>query len=44
MPYYENPIILGEVMQIPLHHMPLLGRCSLEAKLGVNDRRYDEVP
>jgi len=44
MPYYENPIILGEVMQIPLHHMPLLGRCNLEAKLGVNDHRYDEVP
>jgi hypothetical protein len=44
MPYYENPIILGEVMQIPLHHIPLLERCSSEAKLGVNDQRYDEVP
>ncbi len=25
-------------------HMPLLERCGLEAKLGVNDHRYDEVP
>jgi hypothetical protein len=37
MPCYENCILLREVMQIPLHHIPLLERCSLEAKLGVND-------
>ncbi len=43
MPYCDNYFILGEVMQILLHHMPLLEKCNLKVKLGVNYQGYYEM-